>query len=445
MKNLFVFYLCFSLKGCLTVLMSLCLGGILTAQSLDSLISEALNKNPQLKALEYRIESAGYRAESTDNYPAPNLAIEFSQVPIDELDILNKSISNSVSISQMFPIGGKVSAMTEVENKNIAVTRKQYQEYKTSLISQIKMQYFNLWISERKKEIQVSSVQLLDNLIESSNILYQVNRVSQADLLTIRSELVSNKAQLIILDNQIQTEKYKINRLLGRELESKEITTAKKIEESILEYTLADLENTLVENNPSLQKMSGMIEMNKAMITANNKELIPDLMLQGMIMRMPRGMPLTTQTSLHELEGMPAETEYMFSLMASINLPFAPWSVNKFKAKEKELASGIRSIEYEKEDMKREMLSRLRESYNKMKTATELIRLYTQNVLPDYRTSVQAQLTAYQNNQSGIATLIDSQRMLLMQEMNLLMAKADYKMAEAEIEMMTGKQLSDSL
>lgn len=411
------------------------------AQTLDSLIQEAVSNNPQLKALEHRIESAGYRVESTDTYPAPDLSVEFSQIPVGEFNIVNKALSNSVAVSQMFMLGGKVAAMTEVEKKNVEITKKQYQEYKTSLIGQLRMQYYTLWISERKKDIQLKNIELLSNLIESSNVLYQVNRISQADLLTIRSELASNKAQLVILDNQIQTDKYKLNRLLGRDLESKEIFTDREITADSLKYSLADLEKVLVDNNPSLKRMNGMIDMNRAMIIANNKELIPDLMLQGMIMRMPQGMILTEQSSLHELEGMPAQTEYMFSLMASINLPFAPWSVNKYKAKEKELASGIRSIEYEREDMKREMLAGLRESFNKMKTAAELIRLYTNNVLPDYRTSLQAQLTAYQNNRAGITTLIDSQRMLLMQEMNLLMARADYKMAEAELEMMTGVQL----
>jgi len=432
MKNTLISTLCF--------LVSLCLSGNAFPQSLDSLIKEAIANNPQLRALEYRIESAGYRAESVNTYPAPSLSVEFSQVPVDEIDIFNKSISNSVALSQMFPIGGKVGAMTEVEKKNITVSQKEMEEYKISLIGQIKMQYYNLWINERKKEIQLSNVQLLNNLIESTTVLYQVNRVSQADLLTIRSELASNKAQVVILDNQIQTEKYKLNRLIGRDLESGEIHTSKDIKVGTGEYAIEDLENTLVEQNPSLQKMTGMIDMNKAMITANNKELIPDLMIQGMVMRMPQGMILTSQTSLHELEGMPAETEYMYSLMASITLPFAPWSVNKYKAKEKELASGIKSIEYQKEDMKREMLARIRESYNKIKTAAELIALYKNDVLPDFRNAVQAQLTAYQNNQTGITTLIDSQRMLLMQEMNLLMAKADYNMAEAEIEMMTGEQ-----
>ena len=47
-------------------------------------------------------------------------------------------------------------------------------------------------------------------------------------------------------------------------------------------------------SNPSLKKMGSMIEMNKAMIDANSRELIPDLMVQGMLMRM-RGMILTSK------------------------------------------------------------------------------------------------------------------------------------------------------
>jgi len=93
--------------------------------------------------------------------------------------------------------------------------------------------------------------------------------------------------------------------------------------------------------------MGNMIEMNKAMIDANNRELIPDLMVQGMFMRMPQGMILTSKSDLSMLN---PKTETMYSLMFSINLPFAPWSINKYKAKEQELYAGISSIEYEKND-----------------------------------------------------------------------------------------------
>jgi len=45
--------------------------------------------------------------------------------------------------------------------------------------------------------------------------------------------------------------------------------------------------------NPSLIAMDRMKEMNEAEITAADRELFPDVMVQAMVMRMPNGMILT--------------------------------------------------------------------------------------------------------------------------------------------------------
>ncbi|MBK8662221.1 MAG: hypothetical protein IPN18_10615 [Ignavibacteriales bacterium] len=48
-----------------------------TAQSLDSLIEEAITNNPQLKSQQFKIKASEFRAESINNYPAPNASLEF--------------------------------------------------------------------------------------------------------------------------------------------------------------------------------------------------------------------------------------------------------------------------------------------------------------------------------------------------------------------------------
>lgn len=200
------------------------------------------------------------------------------------------------------------------------------------------------------------------------------------------------------------------------------------------------LEEILTETNPSLKKMSSMIAAEKAMIDANNRELIPDLMVQGMLMRMPRGMILTSKSGTHILE---AKTEIMYSLMFSINLPFAPWSIKKYKAKEEELAAGIKSIEYEQTDMQREMSAKLKEAVVKYKTANELTKLYSDKVIPIYNKAAESQVSEYQNNKTNVTVVIDSYRMLLMQQMNYFMAQADTQMSLAEIEMMIGCEMDE--
>ena len=413
----------------------------LNAQSLDTLINEALKNNPQLKSLQYKITASEKRTESINTLPAPNLSVEFSQVPTNSIDILNQSNSNNIALSQMFPLGGKLNAMAEVERKNTLVEGSNYEIYKVNLTAAVKMSYYTLWLIDRKIEVQKKNNSLIADLIKSVESSYYTNKINQADVLTLQSEIASNETQLLILGKQKEAETYKLNKLLGRNLDSKDVYAVSDFPADILNSSQAKLEEILDYSNPALKRMGNMVEMNKAMIEANNRELIPDLMVQGMFMRMPQGMILTSKSDLSMLD---PKTETMYSLMLSINLPFAPWSINKYKAKEEELYAGIKSIEYEKNNMQREMTAQLKAALVKYNTAIDLISLYGEKVLPLYRNATESQVSAFQNNRTGVTTVIDSYRMLLMQQMNYYMSQADTQMSLAEIEMMVGKTLKNN-
>jgi len=419
----------------ITLIFSLLQQNQLIAQSVDSLVAEAVKNNPQLKSLQFKITASEKRTESINTMPAPNFSLEFSEVPTNSLDVFNQSISNNFALSQMFPLGGKLNAMAEVERKNTLVEGNNYDIYKINLIAQIKMSYYTLWLFDRKIEVQKKNIVFINDLIKSVESSYYTNKINQADVLTLQSEIASYETQLLILEKQKEAEIFRLNKLLGRSLDSKEVYSIADFSLDILSISQLKLEEILGNTNPSLKKMSGMIEMNKAMIDANNRELIPDLMVQGMIMRMPLGMILTSKSDLTMLD---PKTEIMYSLMFSINLPFAPWSINKYKAKEQELFAGISSIEYEKSDMQREMTSQLNSALVKYKTSVDLVKLYNEKVIPLYNKATEAQVSAYQNNRTGVTTVIDSYRMLLMQQMNYYMSEADTQMSLAEIEMMVG-------
>ncbi len=432
----------FSLRISVLYLIGLLLlfGTKLSAQSIDSLVTEAVKNNPQLKSLQYKIIASEKRTESINTLPAPNLSVEFSQVPTNTFDVFNQSNSNNFALSQMFPLGGKLNAMAEVERKNTMVEGNNFDIYKINLTAQIKMSYYTLWLYDRKIEVQKKNISLINELIKSVESSYYTNKINQADLLTLQSEIASYETQLLILEKQKEAEIYKLNKLLGRNLDSKEVYAVTDFSADILSSSQSKLEEVLGNSNPTLKKMGSMIEMNKAMIDANNRELIPDLMVQGMFMRMPQGMILTSKSDLTMLD---PKTETMYSLMFSINLPFAPWSINKYKAKEEELHAGISSIEYEKNDMQREMTSQLKTALVKYNTAVDLTKLYNEKVIPLYSKAAESQVSAYQNNRTGVTTVIDSYRMLLMQQMNYYMSKADIQMSLAEIEMMVGKKMDE--
>jgi outer membrane protein TolC len=407
------------------------------AQSVDSLVSEAVKNNPYIKSLGYKIQSSEHRVKSIDALPPPTIGFEISQVPFNTIDWFNEPISQNLTFSQMFHLGGKLDAMTNAERANVKINHDNLNIYMINLTANIKMSYFNLWQMDKKIEVQQESISLLNQLLNSIINLYEINKISLADIFTIKSEIAFNETQLLILKNQKEAEIYKINKLLGRDLNSKEINVIKDLTIIPFNQTQEELEVLLANYNPSLKKMNSMIEMNKLDIIANNTDKSPDLMLQGMVMRMPRGMIITANTPT-EMNSVGTSADYGYGLMASITLPFVPWTKVKFEEKEQELQAEIQSIEFEKSDMQREMIAQLKTVYVKMKTSWDLIKLYSDNVIPLYEQARNSQVSSYQNNQTNINTVIDANRMILMQSMNYYMAQADYQMAIAEIEMMVG-------
>jgi len=405
---------------------------MLYAQPVDSLISEALQNNPQLKALQSRITSAEYGSKSFGYLPPPTLGIEFNQIPTDKLNIWNDAMEQSISISQMFPLGGKLSAMENAERKNIDIAAADYDSYKLQLISGIKKLYYEIWLMQHHAELRNETVNLLQSIYESTELQYQVNRAAYSDLLLIQAEISSNKTEAEIIGNEIFSLIYKMNALLGRELNDNRLYVNHYLDIDTSFIDISNVEN-LLEENPSLIRMERITEMNQLQIEANNKELIPDLMIGGMLMRMPQGMPLTSKSNVHMLNGN-VETEFMYGIMASITLPFAPWSSGKYSAKEEELLANIEGIRYEKGNMKRELITETKSLITRLQNLKNKILLYENEVIPLYKKTIEVQLTEFQNNRLPITSIIETVKMLLMKEEALAEVQAEYQILRAELE-----------
>lgn len=411
------------------------------SQSLDSLINEALSKNSLLKSYEFSIEAKKNKIVQNSALPSPTLSFEVNQFKLDRANIPGNSLSNSVTISQMFPLGGKLSSMEKVAESDMRLSKNKLEEYKNELITKIKTKYYELWNLERNVEIQQKNIDQLKDLSNSLLLLYQVNKANQSDLILVQSEIARSEIELINLERKKNSLFREINYLLGRENLDQKVETAKEITFAQLNFNLAQIDSLIISSNPELKSMQLMIEMNQNEIRTNKKELVPDLMLGGMIMQMPKGMIVTTKTPPAMIDGNGKE-EIMFSLMASINLPFAPWSKKKIDYKIYELDNMIRSIEFEKINMFQQMRKEVQNLILTINSNKDLIKLYEENVLPTYDAVYKAQLIELETGKISINTIIETNRMQLMEKMKYYMAIKEYLMSIAELEKIIGRNLN---
>lgn len=417
------------------------------SQSVDSLVQEALKNNPQLKSFEYQIQATGFLANAAGALPAPTVGLEFSQIPTNSINLLNGANANNLSISQMFMLGGKLSAMSEVEKKRGNVLEQNRGSLEVQLRAKIKMNYFRLWLFDRQIEVQQRTISLLEELAKFMVPHVQTNRMRQADLLTIQAEVSSEKAKLMSMRSDRVTVQNTIHSLLGRDDFSTVIFTDSTLSTGPTIISAFPLVEKVKRANPSLLAMDKMKEMNESMIVSADKDLIPDVMIQAMVMRMPNGMLLTGGArSAFAIQqsamGMPMqETNWMYSIMASFTLPFAPWSAERATGKADEMRATNSSIDAEKNAMQREMLTTLQSAINKFHTADSLSQLYSSTIIPLIREAAEAQTIAYQTGQVPISTVLDARRMELMKQYDYFMSVIDRQMALTEIEMMVGAPL----
>ena len=417
------------------------------AQPIDSLILEAYQNNPQLKSFDYQIQATGFRASSSSAWPAPTFGIEFSQIPSNSTNILNDAISDNISISQMFMLGGKLSAMSEMEKRKGKVLEQNQGSFQVQLRAKIKMNYYQLWLLDRQIEVQKRTLSLLLELVQNMQSHVMINRMRQADLYTIQAEVASEKAKLNEMNSHRSNLQNAMNSLLGRNDFTQFIKTDSALSANTALLSEFKLSEQVKQANPSLIAMDRMKEMNEAEMSVANRELFPDVMLQAMVMRMPNGMILTggprsTEMIQQSVAGMAMQkTDWMYGVMASITLPFAPWSSEHSSAKADEMRSTNLSIEAEKNTMQREMIASLRTALNKYATADTLVSQYQSDILPLTHESAEAQTVAYQTGQVPITTVLDSRRMELMKQDDYLMILMDRQMALVEIEMMVGTPL----
>jgi outer membrane protein, heavy metal efflux system len=405
----------------------------MSPQSVDSLVAEGLRNNPGLKALEQSVRSAEYKSRAAGYLPPPSVGIEFSQVPFGEPDPVRNSLSQNLILSQMIMPGGKLSAMEKAESKLAEVRLTDLEAYRLQLAENIRKAYYDIWMMEHHIELRENTQEYLENIITSAEQYYQINRASYSEVILLRAEVASNKSEIEVMENELKSMYYMMNALLGRSSRKEEINVQHQWEADTSSINTKLYEERMFASNPSLLKMDRMEEMNRLEITANRKELIPDIMLQAMLMRMPRGMILTTGTSLHMIDGS-GETEYMFSVMASVTLPFVPWSSGKIKNKEEELLASIEGISAERKNMELMLESQFYSLVNSVESSRREMRLLSNEVIPLYRQTVESQLSEFRNNRNSIVNIIQTINMLLMKEEELAEAVTRHQKTLAEIE-----------
>ena len=392
---------------------------------LDELISEALQNNPQLRAASHQTAAAQTRVDQVTSWDAPQVGVEFFQTPIKSFpNPLKNGMETDYFIQQMFPFPGKLSAMGQAAESNANMLNQGYKALERKVIRELKSAYYELYLVERKIEVNVENQDLMRRFVGIASKQYEVGMGKQPDILRAQTELSTLINDGLNLDKEKKVSEAMINTILSRPTNAP-LGAVPEIEANIPKWTFEQLRPLTLENRPEVQAMNFNIEMNKAELSASKREYFPDLMVRVMY----KDMAMTRDD--------------FWSTMLGISIPIAPWAGGKVTSKVEENELNVKKAEQEYSNMKNMTLFQVQDALVKVQTNQNIVLLYKNTTIPQAEQTLQSTIAAYQTGKTEFLMLIDAYRMLLMVRLDYYMAVMNYMASQAQLEQAVGLNIAD--
>lgn len=376
--------------------------------SLKDLIDSAIVNNPEINAAKSKYESVLKRIPGLRYLPDPWFAVEFTD------DMQMYSISQGI----LFPT--KLMTRTRYARTEAEEILSDYYVVVNNVLKQIKEGYARLYLTQKEFEIIAQQKNVLEQILTIANHNYRINRVSQVDVIQSHVALTKLENDLLDLANEKIILMAELNKLINRPVDSKlEINLKALNEPSIPEpdslYQLA------MVHSPMLKSYKIREIKTKTDLSLSKQEYLPDFMLK------------------YEWERMDLKN---YKIMLGMKVPL--WFWQKQNNMVAEMESEFRMAQAEYEAMLNEVLKMVKEKMLILENYSRKIKLYENSIIPQLESALKSAMVAYEINRVDIMTVLETQRMLLEENIAYQQARINYATTVFELEEITGTKFSQN-
>lgn len=392
---------------------------------LDELIAEALKNNPSLQAAHLQTEAARTQIRQARAWEAPQVGVEFFQTPIQSFpNPIKDGMETDYFVQQMIPFPGKISNMAKAARSNAEMSAENYNALERKIIRELKSAYYELYLVQRKIEINAENQMLLRQFVDIAMKQYEVGMGKQVDIFRAQTELSSLITEGINFEQERKVAEAMINTILNRPANAP-LGYVPDLVDTTATWTYDQIMPLALEVRPELKAMDYNISMNRAELALSKREYVPDLMVRFMY------------------KDMANTGDDFWALMGGVSVPLAFWSKGKFKGKVQENQLNVNRAEQQYTEMRNMILFEVQEALVKVESNKNIVELCKNTIVPQAEQTLQSTLAAYQTGKTEFLMLIDAYRMLLMAKLDYHEAVMNYMTSLAQLEQAVGLEIKE--
>jgi outer membrane protein TolC len=324
--------------------------------------------------------------------------------------------------SQSLPGGGKRQLQTQVADADVDIAKAEVEARRRDVLAQVRRAFYELLQNQSGLRFHDEQAALARQGLESARIKYVVGKVPQSDMLKAQIALTRLVEHLVMLQQDGDLARARLNTLLGRDPGSPLDVVGDYSPPSPLPGLL-DLEKLALDNRPELAAISATIRQSETRSKLAEKSLTPDYTLSGGYMLMPD------------------DSRYRNTFAAEITVTL-PWlNRGRHNAEIAEASAVVAAEKADYESRRAAVFAEIEESLVRTRVAQRLVGLYRDTLRPQAQAVLKATTAAYQTDRTDYLNLLDSQNTTLDVELDYIRAVSDLEARMADLERAVGTPL----
>ena len=412
------------MKLFLTLVLGLRLSAADASTPLSALLDEATANNPSILAARRGWQAATQVPSQVSTPPDPQVTVQHFSVgsPRPFAGFSNSDFAYiGFGISQDLPYPGKLKLKGEAAQQDAAISRDKLELVQRSVLQQLKEAYFQIAYVQQALEVLDRNGKLLEQIERIADARYRVGEGSQQDVLKAQLERTKLLREVAHHYQLMETQQALLRKLLNRPPGSREISTEQLVETS-LRYTSDELLAKVRTENPEVTGQQEMVKRQSLQVEMARKDRYPDFSVQYMWQ--------------HTAEQF--RDYYMLSFSARIPIyrrrrlnPEMNQAVEELNRSRREYESQVQSSYFD-----------VRNQYIAAETASQMLKIYREGLIPQALATYQAGLSSYQTGTLDFESLFSAFLDVLNFDGEYWKTLMEHETALARIEQITGVPLN---
>ncbi len=392
--------------------------------SLSSLVAEALQNNPALKAAAFQVGAARLSPDQVWYLEPPEFDVDFFRTPIHSFpNPVENGTEVDYSMQQTFPFPGKISSRIQAGNQRVGMSEAELASLQWKIIREVKNGYYRLYLLDRRLEINRDDQALLNEFVAIARKRYEVGTGNLADILRAQTELITLQTDHFTLTQTRRSDEARLNALLNRKTD-RPFPPVGALNPDSADWTLPQIRPLIEEYHPELRRLKAEAEMRAAEQAVTAKDFYPDFMVKATYMDMNHAADF-------------------WSLMVGMNLPLAFWSAPKYRAGYGQSVANLNQAKAEEADLANLLAANAQDALLQTGSDWNLVQVSKHVLIPQAEEALQSALSAYQDGKTEFLNLLDAYRALNQAKLDGETAVMELFAGQAELEQAVGLSLDE--